>query len=86
MADKSLQRAITVPCLARANVGKVGRIKSGEYAGFSVRIDDDSRNTGGYLILLWKDATSTGYDDWVKDLTDLDAFFRESGWDMEWLE
>jgi hypothetical protein len=67
-------------------IGKKGRIKTGEHAGFFVRIQDDSQNTGGYLILIWKDTPSVGSDFWVEKLTDLDQFFNESGWDIEWLE
>jgi len=67
-------------------IGKKGRIKTGVYAGFFVRIQDDSQNTGGYLILTWKDTPSVGYDNWVENLTDLDQFLHETGWDIEWLE
>ncbi|HLJ88954.1 MAG TPA: hypothetical protein VKZ53_19195 [Candidatus Angelobacter sp.] len=67
-------------------VGKKGRIKTGKYAGFFVRIEDDSENTGGYLILTWQGASSMGYDNWVENLPDLDQFFHDSGWDIEWLE
>jgi hypothetical protein len=67
-------------------IGKKGRIKAGVHAGFFVRIQDDSQNTGGSLILIWKDNPSMGYDDWVENLIDLDQFVHESGWDVEWLE
>jgi hypothetical protein len=66
-------------------IGKKGRIKNGMHAGFFVRIDDDSQNTGGYLILIWT-SPSVGYDYWVENLTDLPQFLHESGWDIEWLE
>lgn len=67
-------------------IGKKGRLRNGKHAGFFVRIKDDSQNTGGYLILCWKDAPLEGYDDWVENLVDLEQFLRESGWDIEWLE
>jgi hypothetical protein len=67
-------------------IGKKGRIRNGKYAGFFVRIDDDSQNTGGYLILTWQDAPSLGYDNWVENLADLEQFMNEAGWDIEWLE
>jgi hypothetical protein len=67
-------------------IGKKGRIKTGKYAGFFVRIDDDSQNTGGYLILIWKDSPREGYDNWVENATDLEPFLLEAGWDIEWLE
>jgi hypothetical protein len=71
---------------AADKIGKKGRIKTGTYAGFFVRIQDDSQNTGGYLILTWKDSSPVGYDNWVENLADLDQFLHESGWDIEWPE
>ena len=69
-----------------AKIGKKGQIRSGEHTGFFVRIQDDAPNTGGYLILLWEDKSPNGYDYWAETIKDLDQFFRESGWDIEWLE
>jgi hypothetical protein len=68
------------------SIGKKGRIRAGKDADFFVRIEDDAENTGGYLILIWKDAPSIGYDYWVENLDDLEQFLRESSWDIEWLE
>jgi hypothetical protein len=69
-----------------SKIGKKGRIRSGKDAGFFVRIQDDSQNTGGYLILIWQDVPSVGYDYWVENLADLEQFMSEAGWDIEWLE
>jgi len=65
-------------------IGKKGQISSGQYAGFFVRID--SQNTRSCLILIWKDSPPEGYDYWVEKATDLEQFFQEAGWDIEWLE
>lgn len=67
-------------------IGKKGIIKGGPHEGFFVRIEDDSQNTGGFLILTWKDNPATGYDHWVENSADLDPFIREAGWNVEWLE
>ncbi|HLJ29058.1 MAG TPA: hypothetical protein VKY85_20275 [Candidatus Angelobacter sp.] len=69
-----------------SKIGKKGRIKNGKYAGFFVRIEDDSQNTGGYLILIWQDVPSEGYDNWVENSADLEQFMCEAGWDIEWLD
>jgi hypothetical protein len=66
-------------------VGKTGRIKNGQHAGFLLRIEDDSQNTGGYLILIWRDIPPTGYDYWVEKLADIDQFMIGADWDVEWL-
>ncbi len=72
--------------LISEKIGKKGLIKTGQEAGFFVRIENDSPNTGGYLILTWKDVPAEGYDDWVKDLNDLERYFNESGWEIAWFE
>lgn len=71
---------------ATTKIGKKGVIKNGKQAGFFVRIDDDSQNTGGYLILTWRDNPPEGYDNWVENRTDIDQFMSEAGWEIEWLE
>ena len=70
----------------QSKIGKRGRITTGEHAGFLVRVEDDSANTGGYLILCSRNGTSEGFDHWVENKTDLDQLFIESGWNVEWLE
>jgi hypothetical protein len=72
---------------APIRIGKRGKIKNGEYAGYFVRADDDMENTGGYLVIIWaEDDPSIGFDYWVEHQHDLGEFFRESGWDVEWVE
>ena len=65
-------------------IGKSGRLKNGQHAGCFVRIQDDSSNTGGYLIIVWRDSPIEGFDNWVENSSDLEQFFRESGWEIEW--
>ncbi|MES2459354.1 MAG: hypothetical protein V4671_02135 [Armatimonadota bacterium] len=66
-------------------VGQKGRITSGEKSGWSVFVEDDRSNTGGYLILMSPDDfTSSGFDDWV-EAADLEEYFIETGWEITWL-
>jgi len=67
-------------------VGRKGTIENGEYAGFTVRIDDDRKNTGGYLIIVEKENSNEGFDDWVEAESDLEQFLREAEWMIEWHE
>jgi len=69
-----------------SKIEKRGRITTGEQAGFLVRVEDDTLNTGGYLILSWREGADEGFDNWVESKSDLDRFFEESGWNVEWLE
>ena len=67
-------------------IGRTGLIRDGEYDGYSIRIDDDRINTGGYLILVWKNNTNEGFDDWVQSEDDVDKYLLESGWTVAWSE
>lgn len=65
-------------------VGKEGVITGGEYDGFSIRIDDDRANTGGFLILVWKEGSNEGFDNWVEAEKDIEQFLYESEWVIDW--
>ncbi len=68
-------------------IGQVGRIQRGEYAGWFVRVDDDSDNTGGLLVLLSPNpqfAGPVGFDDWCEDEAALERYFRKLDGDVDW--
>lgn len=68
-------------------IGKIGFIQCGDYAGCQVKILDDSQNTGGFLILVCKDflnPKAEGYDDWVESYSNLVCYFKESKWVVKW--
>ena len=70
-------------------IGKVGLIDEGDMKGWYIRVDDDTINTGGFLILynLCPDmSSSSGYDGWVENKEYLKDFFEESSWNIKWLE
>ena len=66
----------------------VGRIVSGIDADQYLEIIDDYDVSGGYLILTYenRDRSGEGYDAWVETIINVDLFFEESGWEVEWLE
>lgn len=53
-----------------------------------MKVVDDGENTGGCLILTAADGelTEDGADTWVGTADDVDGFFEESGWSVEWLD
>lgn len=70
-------------------IGKKGLIKAGKYKGWYILVGDDSKRTGGYLILYSQSPNiihGIGYDDWVENLEYLELYFSESNMIIEWLE
>jgi hypothetical protein len=70
-------------------IGCVGVVANSEHPKHHVRVVDDSENTGGFLIYEWWDGSNGpnenhAFDSWVETREDLDAFFREVGWNVEW--
>lgn len=68
-------------------VGTFGTILNGKEAGWLVFIEDDSQQSGGYLILVTPPKHTTGlsgYDNWVEDFVALQSYFKEAGWDVQW--
>ena len=65
-------------------IGKRGRIIAGDDKIRFVLVQDDREESGGFLILKSTDEHfKEGYDDWVES-EKLDAYFKESGWTIDW--
>jgi hypothetical protein len=72
-------------------IEKKGFVKEGKgnRKGLYVLIQDDSVNTGGYLVLYNQSSDMTspiGSDDWVENLEALEGYINELGLVIEWLE
>ncbi len=66
-------------------INKKGTIvSSGDYCGWNIEIKDETQTNGGYIILIWSEETNEGYDGWVGAYTDLDGYFSESKWLINW--
>lgn len=66
-----------------------GRIINSDKPGHRVKVTDDAEDTGGFLILEWWDKPSDSrqsatFDSWVTDESALQAFFSETGWQVDW--
>ena len=62
-------------------------VLAGDNIAWQVRVEDDSVNTGGFLILAsrnFADPSAEAFDDWVEDEASLQGYFRESGWVVKW--
>lgn len=72
--------------MSTIEVGMTGRIRSGADSGRYVKILDDRTASGGFLILVSGSLTMTdGLDSWVPDWDQLERYFQESEWKVEWL-
>ncbi len=67
--------------------GILGLIKAGDGVGRYVEVLNDAENTGGFLICTYADADRSpeAFDDWVETRADVDVFFNECSWDIEWV-
>ena len=68
-------------------IGTVGRIVRGDRAGQFVRVLDDAANTGGFLVVVSPDPRfrpGAGGDDWVETKEDLERYFLECHWMIDW--
>ena len=69
--------------------GAIGAIQNSTKPGHMVRVDDDSANSGGFLILEWWEG-STGpngngaFDSWVDNELAMSKFLQETGWCIVW--
>lgn len=67
-------------------IAHVGRIIDGDDIGLYVKVLDDSKTTGGFLVFTSTDQRmSNVYDNWVADRETLSRYFEESGWVIEWM-
>ncbi len=69
-------------------VGVLGRIVAGDDARRFVEVTDDTNSSGGFLILTFDNVDRSGnaYDSWVESIVDVELYFAESGWEVEWLD
>jgi len=72
-------------------IGKTGLIIEGDDKGWYVFIEDDTQDSGGYLILTFntldlKDKSRQSFDSWVENFQDLETYFKEASWKVNWLE
>ena len=74
--------------MSDVRLGTLGRIVGGEEVGRVVEVLDDSPRTGGYLIFTYADVERSPdvFDSWQATLADVESYFEESHWEVEWIE
>lgn len=70
--------------------GSVGAIQNSAKTGHMLRVEDDTGNSGGFLIFEWWDGSAGPnangvFDSWVDSEEGVSKFLDESGWCVVWL-
>ena len=65
---------------------KIGKIIRGKHLNWFVKVEDDTKHTRGYYVLICKTNSfkSNVYDDWLENYEDLKQYFLEKKWKIEW--
>jgi len=71
-------------------VGVLGRAKESDKPNHWFKVVDDRHGSGGWFVLQgWDGVDSFGrrfeYDDWLEEVAEVDAFFGELPWQIEWV-
>lgn len=70
-------------------INVVGNVLNSGKVAHRVRVAADADDTGGFVIYEWWDGSDgpnehRGFDSWVENRDDLQQFFAESGWRIDW--
>ncbi|MCL2859325.1 MAG: hypothetical protein FWF46_01880 [Oscillospiraceae bacterium] len=68
-------------------IGKVGIIKNTNAEGWFIKIIDDKKNTGGYLLVQSrsKEFIGEGFDNWFENLDSLKKYITQNNIHIEWI-
>lgn len=62
-----------------------GKMLNGDHAGFNVRVENDSENSGGfYFIFESPTDSSQGGDYWLETFADIERGMLQKQWNVEW--
>jgi hypothetical protein len=67
-------------------LNKIGKIIHGKQKNWFVKIEDDTKRSGGYYVLMCKTFSFDNevFDDWLENYEDLKQYFSEKKWEIEW--
>jgi hypothetical protein len=67
---------------------RTGRILVGNSEDYFLRIHHDECGTGGYYVMTLDDLDlpTSGGDDWVATIADLENYFVAARWVIDWLD
>lgn len=69
-------------------IGLKGVITNGRLNGWYILVQDDSENTGGYLVIQSPQISfdGEGFDNWFETMDEVQQFFQNNNWSVEWFE
>ena len=69
-------------------VDSKARIVSGKYKGWFIWVKDDMADSGGYLVIQSLDVEfcGDGFDNWFISIEDVEKYFINNNWKLEWLD
>jgi hypothetical protein len=75
--------------MSKIPIGVQGRVMNTPQPGLTVRVENDSEDTGGFLIYQWWHGSQGpnqhgAFDDWVESVEGVEKFFAQKGWSVNW--
>lgn len=69
-------------------VGNIGKIVGGAMNNWFIIVRDDTKNTGGYLLIQPPNAnfSESGYNNWFENLNELEQYIKYNNLLIKWLE
>ncbi|MGF1768902.1 hypothetical protein L4D06_16150 [Enterovibrio makurazakiensis] len=68
-------------------IDRVGKVIEGDDVGTEIQVTQATDGTGAYYILMSDDFSNPEtdkFDSWVESLEDVEEYFKESNWVIEW--
>ena len=75
--------------MSKIPIGVQGRVINAPQQGLTLLLENDSQNTGGFLIYQWWNGSQGpnehgAFDDWVASLDGVEQFIANNGWSVDW--
>lgn len=72
----------------RVILNTLGKLNSGNYQKYFIKITDDFTVSGGYLLSLYKTLPQqdSDIDEWFDSYEELEKYFKDNNLQVEWLE
>ena len=69
------------------HIDRIGEVVKGDDLGIEIQVTQATDGTGAYYILMsddFSDPKTDKFDSWVESLEDVEEYFKESNWVIEW--